>query len=95
MSRNHPYPELQLAEAKVEMALFDLQAAMERAFPVGCRVRINHHRGPYTARVTHVGARQCRLMVETERTGKRTYAYPSMRNGIYETDEPCVVRLED
>lgn len=90
------------------MRMFDLDRAADAAieaqrqfmlqtYPKGCLVRIHHSRGAFEARVHRHSSNGHQLTVENCRTGKATYAYPSMSRTNTHAGEPwasCVEFLE-
>lgn len=67
-------------------------ALLKRLLPRGTRVRINHWRGSYEATVDGYDPRSHRIRVQNHKTGKFSYAYPSMFIGLSKTT-PCVELL--
>lgn len=88
---NHPYPSLHLAENKLRAAELAYADEMRQLFPDGMLVRVNHWRGTYFAEVIGRDPQSKRLILSNNATGKRSYAYPSMRVGIADHAPPCVV----
>lgn len=89
--RNPPYPSLHLARTKIDEAEQAYDTEMARLFPPGTLVRVNHCRGTYFAEVVGRDSGNRRLILSNNATGKRTYAYPSLRVGIDDNSPPCVV----
>jgi len=88
---NHPYPSLHLAEELVRSAELAYAEEMRRLFPDETLVCVNHWRGSYRAEVIGRDSSERRLILRNTTTGKRSYAYPSMRAGIARNALPCVV----
>lgn len=68
------------------------EATMRRLFPLGCRVRVNHHHGSYYGEVIGYDASSHRIRVQNVVSGKTSQPYPGMTVG-WNTGLPCVERV--